>query len=198
MNSFTLFGHIVDAVGAATCQRSHIELEAAGLLPSDNYLEDDIQELTQQDADVRAAFAVWTGCAPRPNVETASKLFFNAVHAGAKVPTGEDGDNFVLHLADILRAGPVAHGVESVFIGHVIAQGAMLKGRASITYNDGSTVHYETGRPYPAEMWDGVTLDFKQLRAIHEDLTAPAGTWPARPVQPLRPLTFQGGAIMIQ
>jgi len=33
MDSYTLFGHVVDVAGIMTCQRAHIELQALGVLP---------------------------------------------------------------------------------------------------------------------------------------------------------------------
>lgn len=198
MNSYTLFSHVVDAVGAASCYRSHMELEGMGLLPSDDYFADDLQELTQDDADVRVAFALWTGIAPNPKRDTSTKHLFQAIATGrAKVPTAPDGDSFVLRLAEVLRTGPTAHNVVSVFISHVQVSGHIVKGRASIHYGNGVVDHFEVGKPFPAECWQGVTLDAKQLRAIHEDLTKPAGTWPAAPVQTLRPLNFYAGQISI-
>jgi hypothetical protein len=199
MNSYTLFSHVVEAAGPLSCYRSHIELEAMGLLPADDYLRDQIQPLTDSDADIRAAFAIWCALAPDPKHLEASRHLFKLIQSGkGRVPTAADGENFVMTLAQVLREGPQAMGVQAVFISHVFAGNGTMKGRASITYKDGATTHYEAGHIYPAECWQGATLDATLLRTIHEDLTSAAVPWPAAPLQPLRPLTFQGGQILTQ
>ncbi|MDB4694385.1 hypothetical protein OAF30_03045 [Flavobacteriales bacterium] len=59
MDSYTLFGHVVDVAGIITCQRAHIELQALGVLPEAS-LENN-PPLKQEDADARAALALWCG-----------------------------------------------------------------------------------------------------------------------------------------
>jgi hypothetical protein len=48
MDSYTLFGHVVDVAGIMTCQRAHIELQALGVLPEAS-LENN-PPLKQEDA----------------------------------------------------------------------------------------------------------------------------------------------------
>ena len=77
MDSYTLFSHIVRYVGSNMCSRAHVELQSLGVLPAAS-LENN-PPLQQDDADVRAAFALWCGLAIDPMSDLSSKNFFEMI-----------------------------------------------------------------------------------------------------------------------
>jgi len=197
MDSYTLFGHVVDVAGIMTCQRAHIELQALGVLPEAS-LENN-PPLKQEDADARAALALWCGLVHNPELRYSSKEFFTQLGEGnGRAPMSADNDNFLLDLAEILRRGPEALGVESIFLSRIVTNADGFNGRAMIEYSNGSTENYTVGQVYLSTHLEGVLLDFKRLRALHEDLLSTPRTWPEEVPTAVSRLRFKNGQIEIK
>lgn len=196
MNSYTLFGHIVRHVGSINCSRAHVELQALGILPEANW--ENPTPLQQDDAHVRAAFALWSGLAIDPINDGASKRFFEMVASGrASVPIADDGENFILKLAQILKDGPIAMGVLEVRIGQVFITDYGLNAVAFIINADGTGTKYQVGEPL---QWSGnmaQSLDDLKLLAIHRDLRETPRVWPDEGFPQTATLKFIGGLIQI-
>ena len=196
MDSYTLFSHIVRYVGSNMCSRAHVELQSLGVLPAAS-LENN-PPLQQDDADVRAAFALWCGLAIDPMSDLSSKNFFEMISSGrAHVPTSADGENFILKLAEVLREGPIVSNVNEVHIGQSFATGEGLNCIAHIIYNDGTGVRYQTGEPLQWSGQMGTHLDDLKLLAIHRDLRATPRIWPDDAMPQTARLQFVGGLIQI-
>lgn len=196
MDSYTLFGHVVGVVGSLNCQRAHIELQALGVLPYAT-LESN-PPLTQEDADKRAALALWCGLANDPAHRFSSKQFFTQLGSGkGRAPLTGEQDNFIVDLAEILRRGPAAMGVESIFVSYVQTTFDGFNGRARIHYNNGSAETYTVGQVFRGTHNKGVELDFNRLRSIHEDLINTPRSWPQDEPTAVRRLRFKDGAIFI-
>ena len=108
-----------------------------------------------------------------------------------------ENDNFILDLAEVLRRGPEALGVESIFLSHVVTSADGFNGRAMIEYSNGSIENYTVGQVYLATHKEGVVLDFKRLRALHEDLISTPRAWPQEKPTAVRRLRFKNGQIHI-
>lgn len=197
MDSYTLFGHVVDVVGSINCQRAHIELQGLGVLPVAS-LEDN-PPLKQDDADARAALSLWCGLANDPKQKFSSKQFFTQLGNGkGKAPLSNEGDNFLIDLAEVLRRGPEAMGVKQIFVSHVVTNFDGFNGKAQIEYDNGCAENYSVGQTFPATHQSGVILDFKRLRSIHEDLLNTPRSWPQEEAIPVSRLRFKDGAIIIE
>lgn len=195
MDSFTLFSHIVDTVGTHICSRAHIELQGLGVLPKANLEKP--TPLTQRDADVRAAFAIWCGLAIPTNLDGAGKRFFDMIKSGrGQVPIAADGENFVLKLAEILRSGEESK-VHKIFVSHVITSHDGFHGSAHIIYKDGSGSTYRTGDEFTPHSV-GSSLDDLQLVRIGRDLRTVQTSWPDEPQPQTASLRFVGGLIQIE
>ena len=196
MDSYTLFGHIVGVVGSNACHKAHIELQALGVLPQAS-LEDN-PPLKHDDADARAALSLWCGLAVDPAAKFGSKQFFVQLGKGkGRVPMNTEGESFIALLAEVLRHGPEAMGVDNIFVSHVVTSFDGFNGRAQVHYNNGFADNFTVGNVYPATHTAGVTLDFKQLRALHEDLVNTPRTWPDEEPTAVSRLRFKNGAILI-
>jgi len=196
MDSYTLFGHIVGIVGVNQCMQAHIELSGLGVLPEMTL--EKTNALNQNDADMRAAFAMYCGLSNNPHKRWNSKQFFAVIQDGkGSVPLNIEGRNFIESLADILRNGPEAMGVESVFISYVISASDSHSGKAHIHFENGKTESFATGQVFPMTHTEGVLLSYSQLRALHEDLIATKRTWPQDEQLPLTHLQFDAGKIHI-
>lgn len=147
MDSYTLFGHIVGIVGSNACQKAHIELQALGVLPECT-LENN-PPLQHEDADRRAALSLWCGLAIDPAAKFGSKQFFVQLGAGkGRVPMNTEGESFIDLLAEVLRRGPEALGVEQVYMSHVVTSFDGFNGRAQVHYNNGFADNYTVGNVY--------------------------------------------------
>jgi len=194
MDSYTLFGHIVDNAGTLVCSRAHAELQGLGVLPEATL--QDSPELTQADADVRAAFGIWCGLAIPPQVDNAGKRFFDMMKTGrGQVPISKEGDNFILTLADIIRQGAES-SVLKVYISHVLTSHDGYNGKAQIIYKDGTGVSFSTGDEFSVYNL-GTTLDDLDIERISRDLRNPTRSWPDEPQKQTARLDFVGGVIQI-
>ena len=193
MDSYTLFSHIVHSAGTHICTRAHIELQGLGILPKSSL--EDPAPLSEHDADIRAAFAIWCGLAIPTQTDGAGKRFFNMVKSGmGKVPVSKDGENFILKLAEILRQGERSN-VLHVYIGHVLTGEDGFNGLAQIIYKDGTGTTYHAGEEFPVYNY-GTQLDDLKLAQISRDLKTVTRSWPERTPQTAR-LHFVGGLIQI-
>lgn len=196
MDSFTLFAHIVRYVGSNMCSRAHVELQSLGVLPKAS-LENN-PPLQQDDADVRAAFALWCGLSIDPTHDLASKRFFEMISTGrAKVPTAPDGENFILKLAEVLREGPIASKVHEVHVGPAFVTDEGLNCVAHVIHTDGTGTRYMSGEPLQWSGHMGTHLDDLKLLAIHRDLRATPRVWPDDAIPQTASLKFIGGLINI-
>ena len=176
--------------------QAHIELSGLGILPELGL--EKTQDLNQEDADKRAAFALYCGLVHKPQHPLASKLFFSVIKKGkGSVPLSVEEKNFIVRLADILRNGPEAMGVESLFVSYVTSSTDSHSGKAHIYFEDGRTESFAMGQAFPMTHTEGVTLSYKQLRAIHEDLCATKRAWTQNGKFPENRLHFYAGKIQL-
>jgi len=142
--------------------------------------------------------ALYCGLSNNPHKRWNSKQFFAVIQNGkGSVPLNIEGRNFIESLADILRNGPEAMGVESVFISYVISASDSHSSKAHIHFENGKTESFATGQVFPMTHTEGVLLSYSQLRALHEDLIATKRTWPQDEQLPLTHLQFDAGKIHI-
>lgn len=195
MDSITLFAHIVRYVGSNICSRAHVELQALGVLPKCNLQSQTL--LQQDDADLRAAFALWCGLCIDPTHDMSSKRFFQMIASGrAKAPTSSEGENFIEALAEILRTDKVLT-VRSIDFGRAFVTPDGLNASATIFHTDGTARQYITGQPLNRPH-ESVELDDLKLLAIHRDLRATPRVWPDDAIPQTAKLDFIGGLIQIE
>jgi len=196
MDSYTLFGHIVEYVGSNMCSRAHVELQALGILPEASLQNN--PPLQQDDADLRAAFALWCGLCIDPLNDLASKNFFKAIDSGlAAVPTSNDGENFIETLASILRLGPIESRVSEIYVGPVMVDEEGLHCNAQIIHADGTGTTYTAGHPMPFQVHRGTILDDLKLIVIHRDLRETPRRWKSESMEHTAQLDFVGGLIHV-
>ena len=93
MDSYTLFGRVVDVAGIMTCQRAHIELQALGVLPEASLENNPPEETAYSSAKVLLE--------RRPDLVLASQTLMNHMSKHEKPYIK---GSIQIHRADLMRA----------------------------------------------------------------------------------------------